>query len=136
MRLLMFAARRFAWLPFQRSLPNAADPEGRAELDDAAVIFVHVEATDAKGHGKTVTKTVKNIKWLARKHGLRRIVLHSFTHLGGDTAEPALAQSLLEEMAERLRRVGYQVWLTPFGWVCEWELAVYGESLARVFKVL
>ena len=28
------------------------------------------------------------------------------------------------------------VWITPFGWVCEWELSVYGKSLAKVFKSL
>jgi hypothetical protein len=38
--------------------------------------------------------------------------------------------------AERLRSVGYRVWITPFGWVCEWELGVHGESLAKVFKSL
>ena len=38
--------------------------------------------------------------------------------------------------AARLRNTGYQVVLTPFGWVCEWELSVHGESLAKVFKSL
>jgi hypothetical protein len=63
-------------------------------------------------------------------------VLHSFTHLSPSKADPAFAQALIEELAERLRSVGYQVWITPFGWVCEWELSVYGESLAKVFKSL
>jgi len=42
----------------------------------------------------------------------------------------------LERLAERLRGTGYQVWITPFGYVCEWDLSVYGESLAKVFKAL
>jgi hypothetical protein len=37
-------------------------------------------------------------------------------------------------LAERLRDTGYHVWLTPFGYFCEWELSVYGESLAKVWK--
>ncbi len=41
-----------------------------------------------------------------------------------------------EILAARLRHTGYQVALTPFGWVCEWEFAVFGESLAKVFKSL
>jgi hypothetical protein len=136
MRLLMFQARRFGWRPFERSLPDAADAAGNVEVTEAVVVFVHVEASDEAGRGRVITKAAKNIKWLAGKRGLRRVVLHSFTHLGADTADPALAQSLLEQLAERLDRVGYQVWLTPFGWVCEWELAVHGESLAKVFKVI
>ena len=27
-----------------------------------------------------------------------------------------------------------EVATTPFGWFCEWDLAVYGESLAKVWK--
>ena len=42
----------------------------------------------------------------------------------------------LQGAATRLRNTGYQVTLTPFGWVCEWDLSVFGESLAKVFKSL
>jgi hypothetical protein len=83
-----------------------------------------------------LTKTLKNIKWLANKRGLKNIVLHSFTHLSNSTASPDYAHGFLEGAAERLRGTGYHVWLTPFGYFCEWELAVYGESLAKVFKSL
>jgi hypothetical protein len=64
------------------------------------------------------------------------VVLHSFTHLGGETEAPGFAQAFLKRLAERLRGTGYEVWITPFGYVCEWDLSVYGESLAKVFKTL
>jgi hypothetical protein len=57
-------------------------------------------------------------------------------HLSGSTASPAFAQSLLNGLEQRLGETGYQVWQTPFGYFCEWELAVYGDSLAKVFKEL
>ena len=98
------------------------------------MIFVHAEAEDEQRRSKVLTKAPKNIKWLANKRGLRNIVLHSFTHLSSSTASPEFAHDLLEEVAGRLRRTGYKVWLTPFGYVCEWELSVYGESLAKVLK--
>jgi hypothetical protein len=79
---------------------------------------------------------LKNVKWLANKRELKNVVLHSFTHLSDSTASPEYAHSLLEAAAERLRATGYSVWLTPFGYFCEWELGVYGESLAKVFKML
>ena len=37
-------------------------------------------------------------------------------------------------LAERLRGTGYEVKITPFGYFCEWDLSVYGESLAKVWK--
>ncbi|HEY4690954.1 MAG TPA: threonyl-tRNA synthetase editing domain-containing protein [Anaerolineae bacterium] len=67
---------------------------------------------------------------------VRSIVLHSFTHLAEGSASPQFAEAFLQSAALRLRNTGYQVALTPFGWVCEWELSIYGESLAKVFKSL
>ena len=74
------------------------------------------------------------MKWLAGKRSWKRVVLHSFTHLGGENASPEFARGFLEELDERLSATGYEVARTPFGWFCEWELSVYGESLAKVWK--
>ena len=40
----------------------------------------------------------------------------------------------LRDLGERLAGTGYRVEATLFGWFCEWELSVYGESLAKVWK--
>jgi len=134
MKLLMFQAKKFWFRPFQRRLETVKETDIEAKVENAAVIFVHAESKDKEQRGKVLTKALKNVKWLANKRGLKNIVLHSFTHLGGDTARPEFAQDFLEAMAQRLRNTGYQVWLTPFGYVCEWDLSIYGESLAKVFK--
>ena len=99
-------------------------------------MFVHAEASDAdeERYGSVSRQVLKHIKWLANKRGLKNIVLHSFTHLGGETAQPAVAESFIDTTAQRLRDTGYQVWTTPFGYFCEWDLSVYGESLAKVWK--
>lgn len=133
MKLLMFQARRFWFAPFEKTLPEAVDAPEAHEVKKAVVAFVHAEAGDEADPRGLETKLVKNIKWLAGKRSLRRVVLHSFTHLAESKASPAFAGAFLQSAAERLRRTGYEVVVTPFGWVCEWELAVYGESLAKVF---
>ena len=132
----MFQAKRFHFRSFQRTLETVKEVDVEETVSDAAVIFFHAEAKDGAQQSKVLTKALKNVKWLANKRGLKNVVLHSFTHLGGDTASPELAREFLETMAARLRATGYQVWLTPFGYVCEWDLSVYGESLAKVFKAI
>jgi hypothetical protein len=132
----MFQARQFHFRSFQRVLETVKEVDVEETVADAAVIFLHAERKDENQQSKVLTKALKNVKWLANKRGLKQVVLHSFTHLGGDTASPAFAQAFLEAMAARLRATGYQVWLTPFGYVCEWDLSVYGESLAKVFKAI
>ena len=100
------------------------------------VAFFHLEAKDQddEEHKRVFKHALKHLKWLANKKGTRAIVLHSFAHLGGDSADPAFAKAFLETLAERLRATDYDVQLTPFGWFCSWDLGVHGESLAKVWK--
>jgi hypothetical protein len=136
MKLLMFLAKQFAFRPFEKTLPDASDGGGQVQVTDAAVVFVHAEPQDEANPSELETKFVKNVKWIAGKRGFKNVVLHSFTHLAETHAAPQFAEAFLQSAAARLRKTGYQVTLTPFGWVCEWELAVFGESLAKVFKSL
>jgi hypothetical protein len=136
MKLLMFLAKQFTFRPFEKTLPDAGDGGGEMHVDNAAVVFVHAEPQDEIDAAGLETKFVKNVKWIAGKRGLKNIVLHSFTHLAEASASPQFAETFLQSAATRLRNTGYQVTLTPFGWVCEWDLSVFGESLAKVFKSL
>ncbi len=136
MKLLMFLARQFTFRPFEKMLPDTADGGSEVQVTDAAVVFVHAEPQDETDPAGLETKFVKNVKWIAGKRELKNVVLHSFTHLAEASASPQFAETFLQSAATRLRNTGYQVTLTPFGWVCEWDLSVLGESLAKVFKSL
>jgi hypothetical protein len=134
MKLLTFQAKRFWWRSFSKTLQDAEDVTVEQEVFDAVVAFYQIEAADAENQASAFRQTLKHLKWLANKRELRTIVLHSFAHLGGDNAEPDFARQLTEELAARLRETGYTVWITPFGYFNEWDLSVYGESLAKVWK--
>lgn len=136
MKLLAFQAKRFRWKSHSKSLPDAADQDVEDEVTEAVVVFVHAEADDAAEarRASVLRQSLKHVKWLAHKRALKNIVLHSFAHLGGETAEADFAESFIQQAADRLRQTGYQVWITPFGYFCEWDLSVYGDSLAKVWK--
>ncbi len=134
MKLLTFQAKRFWWRSFSKTLESADDVAVEQEVFDAVVAFYQVEAGDAAQRASVFRQALKHLKWLANKRELRAVVLHSFTHLGGENAEPDFARELTEELAARLRETGYDVWITPFGYFNEWDLSVYGESLAKVWK--
>lgn len=136
MKLLTFLAERFAYKTFSKTLAEVEDQDVEQQVREAVVVFLHVEAEDqdeARQAG-VFRKTLKHIKWLANKRALRNVVLHSFTHLGGQSADAAFAWDLLQRLEQRLTSSGYRVWITPYGYFCSWELSVYGESLAKVFK--
>ena len=118
----------------QRVLHEVEDVHVEQEVLDAVVTFYQIEAADVDNRSRAFRQTLKHLKWLANKRDMRRIVLHSFTHLGGENAPSDFALDLTEELATRLRDTGYEVWITPFGYFNEWDLSVYGESLAKVWK--
>ena len=152
MKLLCFQAKRFRWKTHSKTLPEVPAQDVDQTVEATLVVFIHAEARDAEEDRKTSVQrqTLKHLKWLANKRELNNIVLHSFAHLGGETAPPAYAEASITTLAERLRETGdrekrqqplpglretgYKVWITPFGYFCEWDLSVYGESLAKVWK--
>jgi len=136
MKLLCFQAKRFRWKSYSKTLADVADYDIDEEVAETIVVFIHAEASDSEEVRRVsvLRQSLKHLKWLANKRAFRNIVFHSFAHLGGETAEPAFAESFINNAAERLREAGYGVWTTPFGYFCEWDLSVYGESLAKVWK--
>lgn len=135
MKLLTFQAASFSWKTHQQTL-EVADPGGEGRLDAAVVAFLHAEQRDQQEdrRPKVFRHTLKHLKWLANKRELKNVVLHSFTHLGGENADPEFARGFMRELAERLETTGYRVEVTPFGWFSSWNLDVYGDSLAKVWK--
>jgi hypothetical protein len=136
MKLLCFQAKRFHWKTYSKSVEDVSDTDVDDEVAESVVVFIHAETSDeAEDRRNSVLRqAVKHIKWLANKRNLRNIIIHSFAHLGGETASPQSAHLCITALAQRLRESGYQVWITPFGYFCEWDLSVRGESLAKVWK--
>jgi hypothetical protein len=136
MKLLCFQAKHFRWKTHSKTLAEVSDQKIEEEIANTVVIFLHAEISDSEEQHRDsiLRKTLKHIKWLANKRELKNVVLHSFTHLGGETAEAGFAEPFIQNIADRLRETGYNVRITPFGYFCEWDLSVHGESLAKVWK--
>ncbi len=135
MKILAFQARRFWWKAFSRTVDGVEESTVEDAHEDAVVAFMHIEVADqGEARGSAFKKSLKHLKWLANKRELRNVVLHSFTHLGGENADVDFARGFLEELAARLDATGYAVKSTPYGHFCTWSLDVYGESLAKVWK--
>ncbi|GAB4265812.1 MAG: hypothetical protein Kow0092_18360 [Deferrisomatales bacterium] len=135
MRVLFWYCERFAWVPAMKTLEDA--PEAKpGEAAQAVVAFVHVEPGDLEVASGAETKLVKNAKWLARKWNVRRVVLHSFTHLGEDKADPEAARALLARARERLAEADYPTVETPYGYFLDLDIRAPGHPLARIYKEL
>lgn len=133
MRALFWYCDHIGWTPAMKTLEDA--PEAAAGGRDRVVAaFVHVEPGDVAPETGAETKLVKNAKWLARKWETQEILLHSFTHLGEDKAEPEAARALLSRAEERLAAAGYLASQTPYGYFLDLDLRAPGHPLARIYK--
>ena len=136
MKILTYQAKSFGWESFSKTLPQVPDQDVQEHVAECVVAFFHVEAKDEEPEQRKrcLRHTIKHIKWLANKKEMRSVVLHSFAHLGGENADPTFAKGFLDEVSARLTTTGYAVYQTPFGYFCSWNLSVYGDSLAKVWK--
>jgi hypothetical protein len=133
MRLLFWYCERFGWKPSMKTLEDA--PEAVAMNHEQTVVaFIHVEPHDVMEGSSVETKLVKNAKWLARKWETRKIVLHSFTHLGEQKADPEDARGLIDRVQKRLEAAGYTVFQTPYGYFNDLSMDAPGHPLARIYK--
>jgi hypothetical protein len=133
MRVLFWYCNSFDWVPAIKTLDDVPEAEP-AENQNAVVAFVHIEPGDVEDGSSAETKLIKNAKWLARKWNITRIVLHSFTHLGEEKADPDLGQVLLARAQTRLENAGYSVVQTPYGYFLDLSIKAPGHPLARVYK--
>ena len=102
--------------------------------EQTVVAFIHVEPSDLADGSSSETKLVKNAKWVARKWDTRKIVLHSFTHLGEEKADPEAAKGLLDRVERRLDSAGYRAVQTPYGYFNDLSMDAPGHPLARIYK--
>ena len=135
MRMLSWLVYHFDWEAAEKRLDLEMEQPLSGAVSDALVAFIQLEEVDIERRSSVFRKALKQIKWQANKLGFRTLVLHSFAHLGSPaSASPDFAWEFLTELAERLRRTGYEVYITPFGYTCVWEMKIRGESVGRVWK--
>ncbi len=102
MKLLLFYTHTFSFKTAEKGLANVPDIDVEESVRDGVVIFFHVEAEDEEKQNKVVQKFTKNVKWLARKFNTANVVLHSFNHLSLSKGSPELAETILDQVTERL----------------------------------
>ena len=133
MKVLFWYCDEFSWNPTIKTLPDA--PDAAASTHDRCIVaFIHVEPEDVERGSSAETKLVKNAKWLARKWETQRVVLHSFTHLAEDKAEPEDAKMLIDRVHSRLEKADYDPVQTPYGHFNDLSIQAPGHPLARIFK--
>jgi hypothetical protein len=134
MKVLMIYCKTFAYNPAIKTLEMASKNEQPASFKDVQTAFIQVEAEDIEKEAQVSKKLLKNLKWVCGKNKTRKVILHSFAHLSESKADPEFTKKIFDSVQERLEKVDYEVYQTPFGYFLDLQVDAPGLSLARVFK--
>ena len=134
MKLLLWYMDNFSYKTASKGLEDVPDLDEEGAFKNAVIGFVHLEEKDEETIGSTVTKLIKNLKWLAGKWNTKNVVLHSFAHLAESKASADVVREVFAHARERLEASGYTVGETPIGYFLDIHIDAPGRSLARVWK--
>lgn len=134
MKLLLIYCTEFAFKPVVKTLDFVPVREDEESYKNIQAVFIHMEKEDEEREVEVARKLVKNVKWIARKNGTEKIILHSFAHLSNSKADPEFTAGFFDRIEERLKGTGFDVSQTPFGYFLDLKVDAPGYSTARVFK--
>jgi threonyl-tRNA synthetase len=104
--------------------------EGEA-YEEALVVFLAVERAD----DDKINHAAKEIRHVARRAGVKRIVINPFVHLTSDPAPPAEAHHDAKRLTARLEETfDGEVIFTSFGWYKAFRIDVRGDDASMFFR--
>ncbi|MCU4163762.1 threonyl-tRNA synthetase editing domain-containing protein [Carboxylicivirga caseinilyticus] len=137
MRVLIFYTQSFSYTPQVKNLEDAPDPGEAKSFKDCLLACIQIEEADEQKDVKSrEKKLVNHLKWAARKNNTKRIVLHSFAHLGESKASVVFTKQVFDAAQIRLENAELEVAQTPFGYFLDLNINAPGFSLARIWAEL
>jgi hypothetical protein len=136
MKLLMFGANEFWYKTFSKTVDTVRNIDEEKQVQDAVVIFVNVEKEDENRKEEVSSQAAGNIRWLAKKNNINKVVLHSFAHLSDSKSSIEFANDIINSIKQKLSSKGIETYITPFGYFLEFKIHVKGDSLAKVWKAI
>lgn len=113
------------------------DPGEAKTFENCLLACIQIEEADEEKDIKSrEKKLVNHLKWAARKNNTKRIVLHSFAHLGESKASVEFSHAVFDAAQKRLENAGNEVAQTPFGYFLDLNIDAPGFSLARIWAEL
>jgi len=140
MRILIIHAKSFWWKvrqPARISLRDEVTKENaELKIENVLVAFTAVEKSDEQKLEESCEKAVNAIKQVANRVKVNRVVLYPYAHLSTNLSKPSTALLALKEIYEKLKREGFEVHRSPFGYYKEFILHCSGHPLAESLRVI
>jgi len=137
MRVLFLHCDLLEYEVREKALPSAEDlpPEKRkGRIEDALVCFISAEKEDEADPEGTVREAVRNIEEVASQVKATRVAIYPYAHLSSSLASSGPAQKIFGLLEERLRKGGFHVLASPFGYYKSFKVSVKGHPLSELSR--
>ncbi len=129
MRLLLIHADYIEYEPKEKTKFAEEWKGGKERVEECLVVFTSVE----KGDDRVVDRAVEEVRDVAKRLGVNRIVLYPYAHLSSNLADPDTAVKVLKEMEGKLGR-DFDVHRAPFGWYKSFKISCKGHPLSELSR--
>lgn len=140
MRILLIHAEKFWWKvkqPAKISVKDKLIDENKEfEASNILVAFTAVERKDEEELEETCRKAVDAIVEVARRIGVKTVIIYPYAHLSTNLSKPQNAVKALETICELLKSRKFKVYKSPFGYYKEFILHCKGHPLAESLRVI
>ena len=121
----------------EKALPSAEDlpPEKRkGRIEDALVCFITAEKDDEADPEGIAREAVRNIEEVAAQVKAMRVAIYPYAHLSSSLAASGPAKAIFALLEEQLRKRGFEVLASPFGYYKSFKVSVKGHPLSELSR--
>ncbi len=135
MRILLLHADFIEYQPISKEIQTAEDIPSKSskKIDEVIVALVAVEKDDDESLTDEFGSELKTYGQMIKCDNL---LIYPYAHLSSDLAGPSIAQSLLNSIEEKSRKLFKTVNRAPFGWTKSFNIKIKGHPLAEQSKTI
>ena len=134
MRILLLNCTAFSFKLHHETEVAEKVPAGMSRAHEhALVLFTAVEQGDS---ASTVSRAATDIHRIARRSNAKLLVINPFGHLSPTLADSSVAITLLDELAEKIRKTDPEISVvrSVFGWYKEFSMDVRGDRNSQLYR--
>jgi len=117
-----------------RSVEDLPPEKRKGRIEDALVCFISAEKEDEADPEGVVREAVRNIEEVASQVKATRLAIYPYAHLSSSLAASGPAQKIFGLLEESLRKGGFHVLSSPFGYYKSFKVSVKGHPLSELSR--
>jgi threonyl-tRNA synthetase len=135
MKLLLNHADSFDFEATRKAIKSAKDLiDKTGTAKNALVAFIAVEKCDEGKESAVAERAVSEIMDVFDKVGAESIVVYPYAHLSSNLSSPAVAETVLDLVYEKLKEGKANVVKAPFGWYKAFRISCKGHPMAELSR--